>query len=171
MGEFAHDLPEVLSPRIEEEIQRLQPVDYRVAGLILVPVLETENGTEGVGGYRIAFATRKFGEMTGYENRELVGRVTDWLEGPDTDTEALADLYASVGAAEPIDLDLLSYTKAGVAFWGHLQVQPIARGDGVVEGLSVYLAPAHKSRASYLSDAWQRIEEAWTETPDGNLKI
>ncbi len=170
MGAFAYDLPEPLSPRIEEEIQRLQPVDYRVAGLILVPVVETKDGAEGAGGYRIAFATRQFGDMTGYERAELVGRVTDWLKGPDTDPEALADLYDSLGAEEAIDLDLLSYTKAGVAFWAHLQVQPILRGDGFVEGFAVYLAMANKSRASYLSDAWQRIEDAWTETPDSDLK-
>ncbi|PCJ69712.1 MAG: hypothetical protein COA62_09360 [Rhodobiaceae bacterium] len=171
MGAFAYDLPEPLSPRIEEEIQRLQPVDYRVAGLILVPILETKEGTEGVGGYRIAFATRKFGDVTGYESTELVGQTTDWLKGSDTDLDVLADLHVSLGAAEPIDLDLLSYTKAGVAFWAHLQVHPILRGDGFVEGFAVYLGLANKSRASYLSDTWQRIEEAWTETPDSDLKV
>lgn len=170
MGAFAYDLPEPFSPRIEEEIQRLQPVDFRVAALILVPARETEGRPGSVAGYRIAYATRQFGDVTGYEMSELVGTVTDWLEGPDTDPETLADLHVSLRAAEPIDLDLLSYTKAGVAFWAHLQVQPILRGDGFVEGLSVYLASAGKSRASYLSDAWQRIEDAWTETPAGELK-
>lgn len=160
MSAFAYELPKPLSPRIEEEIQRLQPVNYRVAGLILVPVPQAAG--EGENRCRIVFATRRFGEMTGYEPGELVGGVTDWLEGPGTDPVALGDLHAALEAAEPVDLDLLSYTKAGVAFWAHLQVQPVLRGDGVVEGFAVYLALAEKSRASYLSETWQRIEDAWS---------
>jgi PAS domain-containing protein len=157
MGALAYDLPEPLSPRIEEEIQRLQPVDYRVAALVLVPDVPEK-------GYRIAFATRQFGDMTGYEGSELAGRQMDWFQGPDTDPVALSDVLASVDAAEQAEIDLLTYTKAGVAFWSRLQLQPIVRRDDTLEGFAVYLTYAEKSRASYLSEAWQKIEDAWSET-------
>lgn len=161
MGALAYDLPEPLSPRIEEEVQRLQPVDYRVAALILVP---SHTGDDG---FRIAFATRQFCDMTGYEGEELAGQMMDWLQGPDTDADALADLHAALDAAENAELDLLAYTKAGVAFWSHLQLQPLTLRDGTVDGFAVYLSLAEKSRASYLSDVWQKIEDAWSDVPRG----
>ena len=168
MGAFAYDLTDPLPPRIEEEIQRLQLVDARVGGLVLIPAEGTE-GEERTGRYRIVFTTRRLGEITGYEADELVGQVTDWLVGPGTDPVALTDLHACLEMAEAADFDLLSYTKAGVAFWAHVQVQPVLRGDGKVEGFAVYLALAEKSRASYLSDMWQRIEDAWSGPTKGDL--
>ncbi len=157
MGALAYDLPEPLTPRIEEEIQRLQPVDYRVAALVLVPATHEESG-----GYRIVFSTRQFSDLTGFDGEELVGRIMDWFEGPDTDPDALGDLYASIEAAEHAEVDLLLYTKAGVSFWARLQLQPIERRDGTVDGFAVYVSHSEKSRASYLSDIWQKIEDTWT---------
>ncbi len=153
MGALAHNLEGGLSPRLEEELQRLQPVDFRLAALLIV----------GGGGepHQIAYATKQFCEMTGYEGPDLVGHPVGWLSGPDTDPIALSDFQAALNSEEAIELDMLAYTKAGVSFWGHLQVQPVQRSDGVTEGFAIYLSHAEKSRASYLSEVWQKIEEAW----------
>jgi len=155
MGALAHDLAGALSPRLEEELQRLQPVDYRLAALLIV----------GGGGepHQIAYATKQFCEMTGYEGPDLVGHPVDWLSGPDTDPVALSDFQAALNGEEAIELDMLAYTKAGVSFWGHLQVQPVQRSDGVTEGFAIYLTHAEKTRASYLSEVWQKIEDAWSD--------
>lgn len=155
MGALAHNLEGALSPRLEEELQRLQRVDYRLAALLIV----------GGGGepHKIAYATTQFCEMTGYEGPDLVGHPVGWLSGPDTDPVALSDFQAALNSEEAIELDMLAYTKAGVSFWGHLQVQPIKRKDDVTEGFAIYLTPAEKSRASYLSEVWQQIEDAWSD--------
>ncbi len=155
MGALAHDLEGTLSPRLEEEVQRLLPVDYRLAALLVI----------GGGGepHQIAYATKQFCEMTGYEGPDLVGHPVDWLSGPDTDPVALSDFQAALNNEETAELDMLAYTKAGVSFWGHLQVRPVRRTDGVTEGFAIYLTQAEKTRASYLSDVWQKIEDAWSE--------
>lgn len=158
MGALACDLPEPLPALVTEEIQRLGPVDLRVAALVLVPVSEAESGA-----YRIAFATRHFIEMTGYEGDELAGSIADWLEGPDTDPVTLADLRAALANGELAELELLSYTKAGAAFWAHVHLHPLKRRDGSLEGFSMYLTPKEKSRAGYLSGVWQEIEDRMSE--------
>jgi len=160
MSVHAYDLSEAFSPRIEEEIQRLQLVDYRVAALILVP-----DASESGHGYKIAFATRQFGDLTGYDGEELAGRTMDWFVGPDTDLDALGEIQVALSAKEPMEIDLLSYTKAGAPFWSRLQLQPVMRRDGTLEAFAVYLSLAEKSRASYLSEVWQKIEDAWSDVP------
>lgn len=130
MGALAHDLGESLSPRLEEEVQRLKPVDFRVAALVIL-------AATGPAEHPIVYATKQFCEMTGYEGPDIVGHPFEWLAGPDTDPVALSDLLAALENDEATDLDLLTYTKAGVSFWGHLQVQPVKRGDGVNEGFAV----------------------------------
>ena len=160
MSAHAYDLTEALSPRIEEEVQRLQLVDYRVAALVLVP-----DASKSADGYRIVFATRQFGDLTGYDGAELAGRPMDWFAGPDTDLDALAEIQAALCAKEHMEIDLLSYTKAGAPFWSRLQLQPVLRRDGTLEAFAVYLSLAEKSRASYLSEVWQKIEDAWVDVP------
>jgi PAS domain S-box-containing protein len=157
MGALAQDLAGTLSPRLEEEMQRLQPVDFRVAALLIIP----GDGSAGAK-HQIGYATKQFCEMTGYEGPDIVGHPFEWLAGPDTDPVALSDFLAALDNDEATEVDLLAYTKAGVSFWGHFQVQPVKRGDGITEGFAVYLSHAEKTRASYLSEAWQKIEDAWT---------
>jgi len=156
MGALGHDLEGRLSPRLVEEVQRLLPVDFRVAALLIIP------GNVAVGvKHQIGYVTKQFCEMTGYEGPDILGRPFDWLAGPDTDPVALSDCLAALENDEATELDLLAYTKAGVSFWGHLQVQPVKRGDGVTEGFAVYLSHAEKTRASYMSEAWQKVENTW----------
>lgn len=158
MGARAYRLTNDLPLTVSEEIQRLRQVDFRIAALVLVPT------AKGLGGpLQIAFATKRFSDLTGYEEAQIAGHVTDWLQGPETDVQALDDLKAAIVAGEEAETHLLIYTNSGDAFWARVQAHPLKRRDGVIEGLSIFFSPAEKSRASYLSDAWARIEAAWTE--------
>ncbi len=141
---------------VEDEIHRLMLVDYRIAALVLVPTAGDFSGP-----LKVAFSTRRFSDLTGYENAQVADRETDWLQGPETDAQALEDIRAAVVAGEEAETHLLSYTNAGDAFWVRVQAHPLKRRDGVMDGVSVFFSPAEKTRASYLSDVWSRIEAAW----------
>ncbi|MEQ9520779.1 MAG: PAS domain-containing protein [Parvibaculum sp.] len=158
MSAYAYHLDEDLPLVVSDEVQRLRMVDFRIAGLVLVP---NEGGIAGP--LKVVFATRRFSDLTGYEEGQIADRATDWLQGPETDLQALADLKESVVAGEEAETHLLSYTNAGDAFWARVQAHPLKRRDGTVEGVSVFFSPTTKSRASYLSDAWSQIEAAWTD--------
>ncbi len=157
MGALAHDLEGALSPRLEEEVQRLLPVDYRLAALVIIAD-KTADGPA----HKIVYATKQFCEMTGYEGPDIVGYPVERLAGPDTDPDAFSDFLSALTDDEGTELDMLAYTKAGVSFWAHLRVQPAKSARGITEGFSVYVTHAEKTRASYLSDAWQKIEDVWS---------
>ncbi|WP_232628296.1 histidine kinase famiy protein [Methylobacterium sp. Leaf118] len=78
----------------------------------------------------IVFVNQAFLEMTGYAKAEVVGRNCRFLQGPDTDPQARAQLRAAIVARKDIALEILNYRKDGTAFWNALFVSPVYSPDG-----------------------------------------
>lgn len=66
-----------------------------------------------------------FEAMTGYTFAEIVGRNCRFLQGPDTDRLAVADIRRAIGREESMTTMLLNYRKDGSRFWNRLQLSPI----------------------------------------------
>jgi PAS domain S-box-containing protein len=101
--------------------------------------------------YPIIFANAAFCEMTGYDASEIVGRNCRFLQGPDTDKEAVARIRAAVAARWNVSEELVNYRKDGSAFWNALFVNPVFnRGGGwsTCLELSLILRAAARWRAS-----------------------
>lgn len=73
----------------------------------------------------IVFANDAFCRMTGYERNEILGRNCRFLQGPETDSDAVACIRAAVESAEPIELDVRNRRKGGEAFWNRLMIAPV----------------------------------------------
>lgn len=149
MSKLAYVPVENLPGRTVEEIQRLRIVEHRMAALVV-----DAGPPEG----RILYATRKLSDLTGFEPEELIGASVTRLLGPETDDEALAEVRNAMAAQDPIEIDLMNETKSGVPVWVRLAMRPIIGPGGVTESFALYIDPSPKSRASYLSEAWSRIE-------------
>ena len=54
---------------------------------------------------------------TGYAKAELMGRNCRFLQGPDTDKGAVAELRAGIAAAKNVIVELVNYRKDGTKFW------------------------------------------------------
>ncbi|EFN57260.1 hypothetical protein CHLNCDRAFT_6687, partial [Chlorella variabilis] len=81
----------------------------------------------------LIYASEGFYHMTGYSQEELVGK--NWysfLQGPDTDPQAVRQLDEAVEAGRPLTLRLLCYRKSGKAFWNMLTMTPIHDDEGNV---------------------------------------
>jgi PAS domain S-box-containing protein len=78
----------------------------------------------------IIFANEAFQTLTGYTRLEVIGKNCRFLQGPETDPEALAVMAAAMAALEPINIDLLNYRKDGSTFWNALYVSPVRGEDG-----------------------------------------
>lgn len=77
----------------------------------------------------IVFANNAFLDLTGYEAAEIAGRNCRFLQGADTDPDAVAELRRAIGAREAIALEILNYRRDGSAFWNAVFVGPVYGPD------------------------------------------
>ncbi|MEM6782550.1 MAG: PAS domain-containing protein [Bacteroidota bacterium] len=80
-------------------------------------------------GEPLVFANRAFYEITGYSPEETLGRNCRFLQGADTDPEAVQTIRRGLEAGEAVDVELLNYRKDGTPFWNRLSLVPVANGD------------------------------------------
>lgn len=73
----------------------------------------------------IVFANNAFLDLTGYELSEILGRNCRFLQGAETDPEAIARLRTAVGAREAIALEVLNYRRDGSPFWNAVFIGPV----------------------------------------------
>lgn len=73
-----------------------------------------------------------FEQLTGYEEKELIGRNCRILAGPDTAPARSAALRHAVATAQPTVVELLNYRKDGSTFLNAVMVAPVFGDDGEV---------------------------------------
>ncbi len=80
----------------------------------------------------IIFCNQAFSNLTGYSTDELIGRNCRLLQGPETDSGAIARLREAIAAERDLAIDILNYRKDGSQFWNALFVSPVRDSDGEV---------------------------------------
>jgi len=80
----------------------------------------------------VIFVSDEFETQTGYPPSEALGRNCRFLQGPDTDPEAVAAIRRAIRSGSPITVDLLNYRKDGTPFWNRLRIRPLLDEDGSV---------------------------------------
>ncbi len=89
---------------------------------------------------------RVFCDLTGYAEREIVGRNCRFLSGDDTDPATTEQLRAAIHQRAPVLADILNYRADGTAFRNGVMITPIYDTDGDLAwflGSQVDLGPAH----------------------------
>jgi len=93
-------------------------------------VLATDCDLEQPGGPRIVYANRAFGEITGYDPDELIGKSPGILQGPDTDPGVMAHLGADLRNGLPFAGQTINYRKDGTAFMMEWSISAVPAPDG-----------------------------------------
>jgi PAS domain S-box-containing protein len=73
----------------------------------------------------IIFTSNDFEEQTGYSPQEVLGRNCRFLQGPDTDPNAIEAIRHAIAAETRITIDILNYRKDGTKFWNRLRIRPV----------------------------------------------
>src|SRR5690606_36952045 len=81
-------------------------------------------------GPRIQYVNPAFTRQTGYQPEEVIGRSPRFLQGPETDREALARIRAALERGEAVREEILNYRKEGSPFWVDLSIVPILDAQG-----------------------------------------
>lgn len=83
----------------------------------------------------IIFASPGFERLTGYPLSEVLGRNCRFLQGAETDPEAVARIREAVRAGVGCTVELRNYRKDGTAFWNELTISPVVDDQGVLTHL------------------------------------
>lgn len=81
----------------------------------------------------IIFCNEAFQTLTGYTRTEIIGRNCRFLQGPDTDRDAVAKIRHAIEAGENVAIDLLNYRKDGSTFWNALYLSPVRNDGGSIQ--------------------------------------
>lgn len=73
----------------------------------------------------IVFANKAFLDLTGYEEREILGRNCRFLQGAQTDRGSVDELRDAIRRDESIALEILNYKRDGTPFWNAVFIGPV----------------------------------------------
>jgi PAS domain S-box-containing protein len=111
---------------ITEARQARQALDLRERALA-----EVSNGVLITDEKRlIIYANKGFVELTGYPEKEVLGRNCSFLQGPGTSRETILKMRAALDAGQPFEGEILNYRKDGAPFWNELTIAPIVDPAG-----------------------------------------
>jgi PAS domain S-box-containing protein len=80
----------------------------------------------------LIYANAGFERLTGYSADEVIGRNCRFLQGAETDEEALGSLREALREQREITVRLLNYRKDGTTFWNRLSITPVRDASGDV---------------------------------------
>jgi len=118
---FSIDISE--RKRVESELRMKSLVASETDNGVIVTDLEQH----------IKWVNPGFTRITGYAFDEVVGKKPgDFLQGPDTDKEAIHRLGKAIRNKTRIETDIVNYHKNGSAYILHLEIMPIQDESGEV---------------------------------------
>ena len=82
----------------------------------------------------IEYVNPGFTRMTGYSEAEVLGKKPgSFLQGPETDPDAVRRIGEALAAREAFYEEILNYTKDGESYWISLAINPVFTEDGNVD--------------------------------------
>jgi diguanylate cyclase (GGDEF)-like protein/PAS domain S-box-containing protein len=81
-------------------------------------------------GPRICYVNRAFCTLTGYSAEELIGRSPRMLQGPETSHEARATMRRALSEGQPVQVELINYSREGRPYWIELSIAPVPDAQG-----------------------------------------
>jgi len=118
-----------LTDTIEHEQGRGDPFAAAIRGTRMPMVITDPRQPDNP----IIFANSAFQSLTGYDRSEIIGRNCRFLQGPDSDRDAVRALGEAIRAGEACEVELLNYRKDGSTFWNALFISPVRNEAGDIQ--------------------------------------
>lgn len=114
-----------ITKRRETELDlrlRTAAIDQAINGVLITDPRRPDNP--------IVYANSTFNRMTGYTQENCIGNNCRFLQGPDTDREAVDRIRTAIEEERESLEVLLNYRKDGSTFWNELRVSPVRNESG-----------------------------------------
>jgi PAS domain S-box-containing protein len=82
--------------------------------------------------YLVTYVNKAFETLSGYSAEEVLGRNCRFLQGKDTDPEAIRAISKALSYEQPTTVTLLNYKKDGTPFYNRLTLNPVFNEKGIV---------------------------------------
>lgn len=113
-----------LKEKNEELILFQKALGSTNTGVILTDALQPDNP--------IIYCNRKFKELTGYSEEEVLGRNCRFLQGDERDQKAIKKLRFLIDEGLEGQAVLRNYRKDGSMFWNEVKIAPVKNSDGEI---------------------------------------
>jgi len=80
----------------------------------------------------LIYVNDAFERLTGYGKAETVGRNCRFLQGEESDPEAIRQMREAVDRQEPVSVELVNYRKNGEKYWNRVDIAPLRDEAGEV---------------------------------------
>ena len=110
---------------VEEELRlKERAIDEAPVGVTIVDADQPDEP--------MIYINDAFERLTGYAKERAVGLNCRFLQGKESDPEAVSELRAAVEAGESASVELLNYRQNGEPFWNRVDIAPVHDADGEV---------------------------------------
>jgi diguanylate cyclase (GGDEF)-like protein/PAS domain S-box-containing protein len=81
---------------------------------------------------KIVYVNAAFCRLSGYSEKEAMGKAPGFMDGPDTDPETRAKIADAIKHGRHMRTRLLQYAKDGTTYWVDVNIMPLFGSDGEV---------------------------------------
>ena len=178
MNEFQEELADTAArTRAERHIGAMREqggVFVAAVRLTRMPMMVTDATLPG---NPITFVNGAMEKLSGYSVDELLGQDPHFMNGPDTDPEAVRCYQTSMAEGRDENLEIVQYRKDGSAFRAMLFASPLDDGQGtVVNHFLSYLDITRRHEAEHelralTADLERRVGERTAELEQANAHL
>ena len=105
--------------------ERMKLLETCVETLNDMVVITEARNSDGRGPTTL-FVNEAFVRLTGYTREEVLGKSPRMLQGPLTDPGEVERIRKAIAQCEPVDAELVNYTKGGEPYWIEIAIAPVA---------------------------------------------
>jgi PAS domain S-box-containing protein len=178
MNEYQENMADTaartLSERHIEGVREQGGMFVEAVRVTRMPMLVTDAALPG---NPITFANGAFIDLSGYSMDELVGQDPHFMNGPDTDPEAIRQYELAMAERRDATLEILQYRKDGAPFRAMLFASPLNDGQGTITNHFLsYLDVTRRYEAeeelrALTSELEDRVAARTRELEDANQKL
>ncbi len=125
--------------------------EYLFQGRVII----SETDLKGV----ITYANRKFCEISGYTQEELIGQPHNLIRHPDMPKEAFAKMWSTIQGGQIWHGLVKNLRKDGKFYWVETEILPSKDTDGTITGYVAARKPASRKDIEETAEIYRKMKE------------